>query len=522
MNSLEEFGIKNDHVKWQWSSEELVKESLSRGMGKMTNFGALAVETGEFTGRSPKDRFIVEDEITKDRVWWDGNINLPFDSEKFDALYDRVAAYASTIPLYARHAFAGADPNYRVKITAITEYPWSNEFVYNMFIRPTEEELAQFGKADWLILCIPSFMAVPERDGTRQHNFSILNFKRKIALIGGSKYTGEIKKGIFSAMNFELPVLHDVLSMHCSANTGKNGETAIFFGLSGTGKTTLSTDPERKLIGDDEHGWTPDDTIFNIEGGCYAKVIDLSPEKEPEIYGAIKAGAILENVVVDDDGAVDFSDTTLTQNTRVSYPIDFIENIQVPSLGKNPKNIFFLTFDAFGVIPPISKLNPEQAAYHFISGYTSKVAGTEVGITEPQATFSVCFGAAFMPLHPTEYGKMLSEKIQKSGAKVWLINTGFNGHKKRMSLKDTRAMINAALSGKLDTVEYKESPIFKVAIPKSCEGISDNALLSPETSWDSYEAYVEKAQYLANLFHKNFEQFGVAKDKKILEGAPRY
>ncbi|QCX52955.1 phosphoenolpyruvate carboxykinase (ATP) [Elizabethkingia sp. JS20170427COW] len=521
MRSLEKFGIKNDNVKWQLSPEELEKETLGLGLGKLAKSGAIAIETGEFTGRSPKDRFIVKDEITADRVWWDGSVNLPFDSDKFDALYDRVAAYASTIPLYVREALAGADKDYQVKITAITEFPWSNKFVYNMFIRPTEEELASFGETDWLVLCIPSFKADPERDGTRQHNFSILNFKRKIALVGGSAYTGEIKKGIFSALNFALPVFENVLPMHCSANTGEEGDTAIFFGLSGTGKTTLSTDPNRKLIGDDEHGWTPDNKVFNIEGGCYAKVIDLSAEKEPEIFGAIKKGAILENVVFDENGDVDFSDTSITQNTRVSYPIHFIENIQVPSVAKNPKNIFFLTFDAFGVLPPISKLSPEQAAYHFISGYTSKVAGTEVGITEPQTTFSTCFGAAFMPLHPSEYGKMLSEKIKENEVKVWMVNTGFNGKMKRMSLKDTRALIGAALRGDLDHVEYKESPTFKVQIPMSCEGISDAKILLPENSWDSYDAYLEKTKALANAFHENFKKFEAdIKDENILKGAP--
>ncbi len=309
--------------------------------------------------------------------------------------------------------------------------------------------------------------------------------------------------------------------MHCSANAGADGETAIFFGLSGTGKTTLSADPNRKLIGDDEHGWTPDNTVFNIEGGCYAKAIDLSAEKEPDIYGAIKPGAILENVYFNEDGEADYTNDSITPNTRVSYPIDFINNIQVPSIGKNPKNIFFLTFDAFGVLPPISRLSPEQAAYHFISGYTSKVAGTEVGVVEPQTTFSVCFGAAFMPLHPTEYGKMLSEKIKGADAKVWLVNTGFNGKMKRMSLKDTRALISAALEGKLNDVQYKESPIFKVQIPVACEGISDESILLPENSWDSYDAYIEKARSLASAFHKNFERFDDIKDESILAGAPR-
>jgi len=521
MKSLEKFGIKNDNVKWQLSPEELVQETVNLKQGFVAKSGALAINTGEFTGRSPKDRFIVKDEVTADRVWWDGKVNIPFDSDKFDALYNRVAEYASNIPLYAREAFSVADSRYQVKITAITEFPWSNQFVYNMFIRPTEEELKNFGETDWLILCIPSFKAVPERDGTRQHNFSILNFRRKVALIGGSAYTGEMKKGIFSALNFTLPVDKNVLPMHCSANAGENGETAIFFGLSGTGKTTLSADPNRKLIGDDEHGWTPDNSVFNIEGGCYAKVIDLSEEKEPDIFRAIKPGAILENVYFDENGEADYENDSITPNTRVSYPIDFINNIQKPSIGKNPKNIFFLTFDAFGVLPPISRLTPEQAAYHFISGYTSKVAGTEVGVVEPQTTFSVCFGAAFMPLHPTEYGKMLSEKIKGADAKVWLVNTGFNGKMKRMSLKDTRALISAALEGKLDNVEYKESPIFNVQIPLSCEGLSDNSILLPENSWDSYEAYVEKTKALASAFNKNFERFNDIKDESILAGAPK-
>jgi len=521
MKSLEKFGIKNDNVKWQLSPEELVQESVKLKQGFVAKSGALAINTGEFTGRSPKDRFIVKDEVTENRVWWDGKVNIPFDSDKFDALYDRVAEYASNIPLYARDAFSVADWRYQVKITAVTEFPWSNQFVYNMFIRPTEEELKSFGEADWLILCVPSFKAVPERDGTRQHNFSILNFRRKIALIGGSAYTGEMKKGIFSALNFTLPVEQNVLPMHCSANAGENGETAIFFGLSGTGKTTLSADPNRKLIGDDEHGWTPDNSVFNIEGGCYAKVIDLSEEKEPDIFRAIKPGAILENVYFDTNGEADYTNDSITPNTRVSYPIDFINNIQKPSIGKNPKNIFFLTFDAFGVLPPISRLTPEQAAYHFISGYTSKVAGTEVGVVEPQTTFSVCFGAAFMPLHPTEYGKMLSEKIKGADAKVWLVNTGFNGKMKRMSLKDTRALISAALEGKLDNVEYKESPIFNVQIPLSCDGLSDNSILLPENSWDSYDAYIEKTKALAAAFNKNFERFNDIKDEGILAGAPK-
>ncbi|MAM18316.1 MAG: phosphoenolpyruvate carboxykinase (ATP), partial [Gramella sp.] len=344
--SLETYGIRNARVHYQLTAEELHEETIRLGQGKETNFGALAINTGKFTGRSPKDRFIVKDEVTKDRVWW-GDINIPFDPDKFDKLYDKVTQYLSKKEVYARDAYACAEKGYRLNIRVINEFPWSNMFAFNMFLRPSEEQLENF-KEDWLIVNAPGFLANPETDGTRQENFAILNFSKKIALIGGTGYTGEIKKGIFSALNFILPVYKNTLPMHCSANVGKDGNTAIFFGLSGTGKTTLSADPNRKLIGDDEHGWTEDNVIFNFEGGCYAKVINLSEENEPDIYHAIKPGAILENVVVDEDGNVDFANTSITQNTRVSYPINHIENIQEPSSGKNPKNIFFLTADAFG------------------------------------------------------------------------------------------------------------------------------------------------------------------------------
>ncbi|MBE9489664.1 MAG: phosphoenolpyruvate carboxykinase (ATP), partial [Bacteroidetes bacterium] len=367
--SLEQYGIENAKVQYQLSPEELHKITIEKGQGLESSTGALAVNTGEFTGRSPKDRFIVKDDITKDRIWW-GNINIPFDSDKFDKLYNKVVAYLSNKEVFVRESYVCADENYKLNIRVINELPWSNMFAYNMFLRPTEEELKGFSP-EWLIVNAPGFMAIPEEDGTRQHNFAILDFTKKIALIGGTGYTGEIKKGIFSALNFILPVFKNTLPMHCSANVGENEDTAIFFGLSGTGKTTLSADPQRRLIGDDEHGWTNENTIFNFEGGCYAKVIDLSSEKEPDIFNAIKPGAILENVIMNDAGEVDFEDTSITQNTRVSYPIEHIENIQVPSIGKNPKNIFFLTADAFGVLPPISKLTPGQAAYHFISGYTA-------------------------------------------------------------------------------------------------------------------------------------------------------
>lgn len=393
--SLGEYGIKNAKVNYQLSPETLHDISVSKGLGVEASSGALAVNTGEFTGRSPMDRFIVKDDITKDRVWW-GDINIAFEPEKFDKLYDKVVDYLSEKELFVRDSYACADKDYKLNIRIINEYPWSNQFAFNMFLRPTEDELKNFNP-EWTVVNAPGFMADPEVDGTRQHNFAILNFTKKIALIGGTGYTGEIKKGIFSALNFILPVFKNTLPMHCSANIGSGGDTAIFFGLSGTGKTTLSTDPNRSLIGDDEHGWTNENTVFNFEGGCYAKVINLSRDNEPEIYDAIKKGAILENVILNDNGDVDFENTSITQNTRVSYPIDHIENIQIPSIGKNPKNIFFLTADAFGVIPPISKLTPSQAAYHFISGYTAKVAGTEAGVKEPQPSFSACFGAPFMP-----------------------------------------------------------------------------------------------------------------------------
>ena len=354
--SLENYGIKDAKIHYQMTPDQLHDETINKGQGVEASSGALAVNTGEFTGRSPMDRFIVKDDITKDKVWW-GNINIPFDSDKFDKLYDKITNYLSNKEIYVRDSYACADPNYKTNIRVINEYPWSNLFAYNMFLRPTEEELKDFSP-EWTVINAPGFMADAEVDGTRQHNFAILNFTKKTAIVGGTGYTGEIKKGIFSALNFELPVFKNTLPMHCSANVGKNGDTAIFFGLSGTGKTTLSTDANRSLIGDDEHGWTSENTVFNFEGGCYAKVINLSQEQEPEIYGAIKKGAILENVIMDEKGNVDFADTSITQNTRVSYPIYHIENIKTPSIGENPKNIFFLTADAFGVLPPISKLTP--------------------------------------------------------------------------------------------------------------------------------------------------------------------
>ena len=523
--SLDSLGIKNATIRYQLSSDELHEETLQKNQGRETSLGAITVETGEFTGRSPKDRFIVKDDITEDKVWW-SDINVAFDSDKFDALYDKVVDYLSEKEVFVRDSFICSDENYKMSVRAVNEYPWSNMFVHNMFLRPTEEELVRFDP-EWLVINAPGFMANPEVDGTRQHNFAILNFSRKVALVGGTGYTGEIKKGIFSALNFILPVYKNTLPMHCSANVGKDGDTAIFFGLSGTGKTTLSTDPNRQLIGDDEHGWTAENTIFNFEGGCYAKVIDLSKEKEPEIYGAIKKGAILENVILDDEGNVDFADTTITQNTRVSYPIYHIENIKQPSIGENPKHIFFLTADAFGVLPPISKLTPAQAAYHFISGYTAKVAGTEAGIDEPLPSFSACFGAPFMPLHPTKYAEMLSKKMKEAGVHVWLVNTGWTGGKygvgRRMPLKYTRAMITAVLEGKLGNYTYEDyhiHSVFGVAQPRTCPGVPTE-LLSPRTTWNNDKAYYDMAFKLSNAFRENFKKFEEYANEEIRRGGPQ-
>ncbi|MCL6216704.1 phosphoenolpyruvate carboxykinase (ATP) [Zunongwangia pacifica] len=518
--SLKQYGIKNATTNYQLSPKKLQQETLKQNLGKETSDGVLAINTGKFTGRSPKDRFIVKDEVTKDQVWW-GDINIPFETSNFDKLYDKVTKYLSGKALYVRDAYACAHQDYKLNIRVINEYPWSNMFAYNMFLRPTEEELSGF-KEDWVILNAPGFKADPDEDGTRQENFAILNFSKKIALIGGTGYTGEIKKGIFSALNLILPVYQDALPMHCSANVGDKGDAAIFFGLSGTGKTTLSADPNRKLIGDDEHGWTPDNKIFNFEGGCYAKVINLSKENEPDIYNAIKPGAILENIVFK-NGEVDYADTSITQNTRVSYPINHIQYIQKPSVAGNPKNIFFLTADAFGVLPPISKLNPAQAAYHFISGYTAKVAGTEEGVKEPQPSFSACFGAPFMPLHPTVYAEMLSRKMKEANVNVWLVNTGWTGGPygtgQRMKLNYTRAMIDAALSGSLNEVAYECHEIFGIKMPTACPNVPTE-VLNPKNTWKDKEAYDLKAEELANTFKRNFSQFKEYASREILEGGP--
>lgn len=425
--------------------------------------------------------------------------------------------------MYVRDAYACADDNYRTNIRVVTEFPWSNMFASNMFLRPTDEEIQNFDPS-WHIVCAPGFLADPELDGTRQSNFAIIDFTKKMIIIGGTGYTGEIKKGIFSVLNFVLPHEHDVLSMHCSANVGQDGDTAIFFGLSGTGKTTLSSDPNRRLIGDDEHGWAKD-SVFNFEGGCYAKTINLTEENEPQIYNAIKFGAILENIgFYEGTSTPNYEDATITQNTRVSYPIDHIDNIMLPSVGKNPKNIFFLTCDAFGVLPPISKLSPGQAMYHFISGYTAKVAGTEAGITEPQTVFSACFGAPFLPLHPTKYAEMLGSKMAEHDVNVWLINTGWSGGEygtgSRIKLKYTRAMITAALRGELDNVEYVTDDIFGLQMPTACNDVPDE-ILNPKNTWSDKSAYDAKANELARSFIKNFQTFESNASNEILEAAPK-
>jgi phosphoenolpyruvate carboxykinase (ATP) len=506
---------------WNLNPSELVEETLLLGQGVLTDNGALAVDTGEFTGRSPKDKYLVRDNITKDVVWW-GDVNFPFESEKFDALYNRVCAYLSGKDVYVRDSFACADPKYKLSVRVITEYPWSNLFAYNLFLRPTRDEILSF-LPDWHIVCAPGFKARPEIDGTRQHNFTIMNFSRKIILIGGSGYTGEIKKSVFTLLNFILPHEQKVLSMHCSANVGSNKDTAVFFGLSGTGKTTLSADPKRNLIGDDEHGWS-DNAVFNFEGGCYAKCVDLSRDKEPQIWDAIKFGALVENVeFFEGTSTVDYANISKTENTRVAYPLHHIQNAVQPSVGPTPKNIFFLTCDAFGVLPPISRLSPAQAMYHFISGYTAKVAGTEMGVTEPTLTFSACFGKAFLPLHPGVYARLLGDKLKKEKVNVWLVNTGWTGGSygegARIKLSYTRALITAAMEGKLDDVKYNKLPVFNLDYPTTCPGVPDE-ILNPRDTWKSKDDYDAKAISLATSFVKNFESFAEGVDKEILQAAP--
>lgn len=503
---------------------ELIEHALRKQEGTLTDTGAFMADTGQFTGRSPKDRFVVRDANTEDSVWW-GDINIPFDADKFDQLHQKMVAYLADKEIYVREAYAGANPDYQLKLRIVNEQAWHNLFCYNMFLRP-EPGADTSWLPDFSIICAPGFEADPAVDGTRQANFAILNFTKKMILIGGTGYAGEMKKGIFGVLNYLLPHEHNTLSMHCSANVGKQGDTAIFFGLSGTGKTTLSADPNRGLIGDDEHGWTPDAGIFNFEGGCYAKVIDLSQQKEPEIWDAIRFGSIVENTrFVPGTHTVDYANKSVTENTRTAYPINFIPNAIEPGVADAPKNIFFLTADAFGVIPPISKLDKSHAMYLFMSGYTAKVAGTEMGVTEPQTTFSACFGAVFLPLHPTKYAEMLGQKMDENpDINVWLINTGWTGGSygtgHRMKLPYTRAMITAALNGQLDEVKFTQHPVFGMMVPGAVPGVPSE-ILDPRNTWADKEAYDKTASDLAEKFVENFKKYAEFANEEILAGAPR-
>ena len=507
----------------------LIQRTIELNQGSLSNTGALVINTGKFTGRSPKDRFIVEDEVTKDKVDW-GVVNKPISQEHYAKLEQKMFDYIGTKDeIFSRDAYACSSNKYRLYIRVISEYPWQNLFAYNMFLRLTKAELKAF-RADWKIYAFPGVTADASIHGTRQENFSIINFTKRTIIIGGTAYTGEIKKGIFSVLNFILPLERKVLSMHCSANVGPESDTSLFFGLSGTGKTTLSNDPERRLIGDDEHGWSSSN-IYNLEGGCYAKTIDLSETKEPQIYKAIKFGALLENIGFEKDNVTpDYSNTKLTQNTRVSYPIYHIDNIMYNSRGDVPKNIFFLTCDAFGVLPPISKLTKDQAMYHFLSGYTAKIAGTEEGIDEPQATFSACFGSPFLPLNPTTYADILGQKLDRGidladgRIHVWLINTGWTGGPfgigNRIELSYTRSMIKAALNGKLNNIEIDNSNIFGLNVPQSCPEVP-NAILNPRNTWKNKNEYDEMSIKLAKLFIENFVIFEDKVNASLKEAGPK-
>ncbi len=523
-NHLLKLGLKNtETIRYQSTPEELIQDTLRMGEGVLNDTGALVIRTGEFTGRSPRDKFTVKDEHTAGSVHWN-EFNIPIKPENFDTIFDKISAYINQLPeVWVRDCYACADPRYRLNVRVVNEKPWNNLFAYNMFLRPTEDELENF-HPDWHLIAAPGLKLDPAECGTRQHNATVVSFKHKMILIAGSGYTGETKKGIFTILNYILPHEKNVLSMHCSANMGEQGDTAIFFGLSGTGKTTLSADPNRKLIGDDEHAWTRD-TIFNFEGGCYAKTINLTEEKEPEIFHAIRPGALVENTgFFAGTNRINFDDGSITENTRVSYPLHYISNAQEPSVGGLPKNIFFLTCDAFGVLPPVSKLNAGQAMYQFISGYTAKVAGTEAGVTEPKPTFSACFGAPFLPLHPGKYAAMLGKKMQENKVNVWMINTGWTGGPygtgSRMKLNYTRAMITAALNGTLNEAEFDTDPVFGMAVPRTCPGVPA-ALLNPRNTWTDKKAYDEKAKYLAGLFVKNFANYADGVTEEILAAAPR-
>lgn len=517
---LQDHGISHSKVHFNLAPEELYAEALSRGEGKLASNEALVVETGRFTGRSPKDKFVVRHGDSEKHVWW-GTVNRDISQENFEKLYSKMKAAMNEKELFISDLFAGADPDYRLNVRVINEYAWHNLFCNNLFIRPTVADLAQHN-AQFTIIDIPSVKADPATDGTNSETFIVLNLEKGLILIGGTEYAGEMKKSIFTTLNYLLP-LKGVMPMHCSANIGENGDTALFFGLSGTGKTTLSADPKRSLIGDDEHGWS-DKGTFNFEGGCYAKTIKLSKENEPDIWNAIRRGTVLENVVLKADGTPDYDDGSKTENTRAAYPLEYISNAVFPSVGGHPKNIVFLTADAFGVLPPISRLTKEQAMYHFISGYTAKLAGTERGVTEPEPNFSTCFGAPFMVHHPRVYADLLGKKIDEHGSKIWFVNTGWTGGPygvgKRMHLPYTRAMVNAALAGELDGVETWIDPFFGLHVPKSVPGVP-NEILNPRDTWADKYAYDRDAKELALKFIENFKKYAEGTSEAIKNAGPK-
>jgi phosphoenolpyruvate carboxykinase (ATP) len=509
---LERLGLRDlRSVRENLSVARLVEESIRRGEAALSESGALVAETGERTGRSPADRFIVETAVTRDKIAW-GEINKPFPSETFERILERAADYVRNLDeVYVVDAYAGADPRYRLDVQIVAEWAWHALFARQLFRRPSAEELETF-EPEWTVISIPGFETDPERDGTNSETFIALDFERKVVLVCASGYAGEMKKSIFTVLNFVLPVEHGVLPMHCSANVGEDDDdVALFFGLSGTGKTTISTDEKRRLIGDDEHGWS-EDGVFNFEGGSYAKTIDLSPEKEPQIHSAIRFGAVLENVVIDEDTREEiYSDASRTENTRVAYPLEYIENSVPEGRAGHPTAIVFLTADAFGVLPPLSILTPEQAEYYFLSGYTAKLAGTEAGMTtKVEATFSTCFGAPFWPLPPTLYSSMLSEKIRRHRVRCYMVNTGWSGGPygvgERIDLPHTREMVRAAIAGKLEGVETHADPVFGLNMPRSVPGVPDG-ILDPRETWDDKDAYDEHARKLADRFKENFEKF---------------
>ncbi len=501
---IEKLGIVNATAVYRnLKPSQLTEHALRRGEGTLSNTGALVVKTGKYTGRSANDKFIVDTPAVHDEIAW-GSVNRPITKARFDAIYNKAVAYLQNREVFIFDGFAGGDTRYRQSFRIINELASQNLFIHQLLIRPTAEQLEDFAP-DYTIIAAPGFKCVPEIDGTRSEAAILVNYEEKIVLICGTQYAGEIKKSVFSVMNYVMPKM-GVFPMHCSANIGKDGVSAVFFGLSGTGKTTLSADPERQLIGDDEHGWT-DDSVFNFEGGCYAKCINLSAEKEPDIFNAIKFGSLVENVVMDPETReFDFDDASLAENSRVGYPIHYINNAKLDGVGGTPKTVIFLTADAFGVLPPISKLDKNQAMYYFVSGFTSKLAGTEIGVTSPVPTFSTCFGEPFLPLDPSAYAAMLAEKVEKTGANVYLVNTGWNGTGKRISLKYTRAMVSAALKGELEKGEFETDPYFGVSVPKAVEGVPSE-LLMPEKTWENKDEYHAKAKDLVGRFVENFKKY---------------